>query len=343
MLTTTDDLLEAYPADLEDWLELAQDRRKLFATGDSALEFLVADMASWAAGGTVTVAFLDGDDDLHAAVADTARTINDVCGIELDFGFDAGAGTYRGWTEDDTAYQADIRVSFDQSGYWSLVGTASIDRGIAPEPSPVGGHPHQRSLNLGGFDRSLPAGWRRTVLHEFLHALAFKHEHQIRRRPCQDAYRWDDDPGYVPTKNGAGRFVADSHDRRPGIYTYLGGEPNNWDRQRVDRNLRDDSLGPAAAGEFDPESVMRYRFAPLFYRTWPSPCAPETEGDELSAGDIRGLQLLYPVVSDPRIQGRAEQARMARAALLTTRRNAESLDTPEIGLLPILDRLSYPT
>jgi hypothetical protein len=43
---------------------------------------------------------------------------------------------------------------------------------------------------------------------------------------------------------------------------------------------------------------MLYRFPPLFYKNQPSPCAPIGNGQELSAGDIRALQLLYPSTAE---------------------------------------------
>ena len=39
---------------------------------------------------------------------------------------------------------------------------------------------------------------------------------------------------------------------------------------------------------------MLYRFPALFYRTQPSPCAPSGNGQQLSDGDKRALDLLYP-------------------------------------------------
>jgi hypothetical protein len=39
---------------------------------------------------------------------------------------------------------------------------------------------------------------------------------------------------------------------------------------------------------------MLYRFPEMFYKNPPSPCAPDGEGESLSAGDRAGLQLLYP-------------------------------------------------
>jgi hypothetical protein len=39
---------------------------------------------------------------------------------------------------------------------------------------------------------------------------------------------------------------------------------------------------------------MLYRFPALFYRSFPSPCAPSGNGQSLSQGDLDGLRHLYP-------------------------------------------------
>ena len=271
----------------------AMEVRDRWATGlqyDGGLEFLVADLSSWTPGQTVRVAFLGGDDALYEQIEAATQEISDAANLTLSFR-DAG-GAFRTWTEADTDLAAEIRVSFDQDGFFSLVGTDSVDASI--DGGPVGGAPHQRSLNLEGFDVQLPDDWEGTVRHEFLHALAFHHEHQNMRGPCESAFRWEDDPGYVPTRDAAGRFVTDAGGRRPGIYTFLAGPPNSWSKAKVDHNLRTEADSPAVAGPFDAASVMLYRFPALFYRSQPSPCAPTGDGQHLSDGDVRALQLLYP-------------------------------------------------
>ena len=298
MTENYDYLLENCPDGLAESLAARQHWRQATATGSSDLEFIVSDIDRWKPGSTVTVAFSGGSTELHGTIAEACAVISEACGLVLDFGGPTGAaecaGGYRTWSTDDIDYTADIRVGFDKNGYWSLVGTASVDPSIGHPSHEVGGRPYQQTMNFGGFDERLPPTWRRTVLHEFLHALAFKHEHQNMRGPCQDQFRWEDDELYVPTTDGSGRFAADPHGRRPGIYTYLGGPPNNWSRAKVDHNLRSDGAEDGVASSFDPESVMLYRFPPLFYESNPSPCAPVGEGNSLSDGDRRGLQLLYP-------------------------------------------------
>jgi len=287
-------VLESLPQAVVASLEVRDAWRRQAASAGEGLEFLISDLARWPPGSTVRVAFLDGDSSLHARVEEATRQITDACNLNLDFGRDQVTGEYRRWRETDTAYAAQIRVSFDREGYWSLVGTDSTDRTVGAPGHPEGGRPGQRSLNLNGFTKGLPAGWQGTVRHEFLHALAFEHAHQNMRGPCEQEFRWEDDPGYLPTQDARSMFVADQDGRRPGIYTYLAGAPNHWPRWMVDHNLRTAESPDVIAGPFDPESIMLYDFEPLFYKSTPSECAPTGNGIDLSDGDRRGLQLLYP-------------------------------------------------
>ena len=184
-----DHLLEDYPKDLAESLAARRRWRSAMATDSPDLEFIVSDIDRWAPGSAVTVAFRGGSHELHSTVAEAVSTISEACGLTLDFGegdrANGAGGGYRTWSTDDVEYAADIRVGFDKKGYWSLVGTASVDPSVGLPGQAVGGRPFQQSMNLGGFDVQLPEGWRRTVLHEFLHALAFQHEHQNMRGPCQ--------------------------------------------------------------------------------------------------------------------------------------------------------------
>ncbi len=292
-LQDDDVVLEKLPDAVESSLEVRKRFLASLPPDSGGLEFVVADLQRWMPGETVTVAFLGGDAALHRDIADATRPITDACNIFLDFGLDQATGAYRTWSEQDQDYKANIRVSFDKSGYWSLVGTDSVDASVGAPMDDVGGRPHQRSLNLGGFTVHRPANWKGVVRHEFLHALAFHHEHQNVRGPCSDEFRWDDDPGYLPTRDAAGRFVTDTQGRRPGIYTYLAGYPNFWDKAKIDFNLRTQEDPNTVAGPFDAKSVMLYQFPALFYRSSPSPCAPAGDGIELSDEDKRGLRLLY--------------------------------------------------
>jgi hypothetical protein len=286
-------VLDALPDDVLSTIDVRDKfMSDLSASGGLGLEFIVSDLQRWVPGQRVRVAFLDGDSNLHREIMETTQEITLACNLALDFG--ENGGNFRRWTENDAQYTAEIRVSFDKAGYFSLVGTDSVNDNIGLPQGRVGGRPHQCSLNLGGFTAQRPATWRGTVRHEFLHALSFHHSHQNMRGPCEDSFRWEDDPGYQPTQTANRTFIADAQGRRPGIYTYLSGFPNFWDRAKVDHNLRTEEDPALIAGPFDRESVMLYRFPEIFYKALPSPCSPSGDGQSLSAGDRRGLQLLYP-------------------------------------------------
>jgi hypothetical protein len=256
--------------------------------------FFLSDLLRWPAGSTLRVAFMGGDTALHRDIETATRQVTDAANLSLDFGFDPATGRFRTWSTSDTEYQADIRVSFDQRGFNSLIGRDSITSTIGAADDPIGGRPHQRSLNLGGFPIQRPANWMGVVRHEFLHAVAFRHEHQHPLGGCELQFRWEDDAGYFPTTDRTGRFVPDSEGRRPGVYTLLAGPPNGWPREKVDHNLRPRGAAGALLGDFDQASIMLYRFPAPYYRTFPNPCAPTGNGIDLSGGDIEALLRAYP-------------------------------------------------
>jgi hypothetical protein len=146
-------------------------------------------------------------------------------------------------------------------------------------------------------------------LHEFGHAIGFEHEHQNALVPCD--FRFEDEPGYVPTTDSFGQFMPDPHGKRPGLYTLLGGPPNNWPKAVVDFNLR--PLPDSSAyltGTFDKDSIMKYFFPEwMFIAGASSSCFSSEENLTLSAGDKQGAAKLYP---------REQQAINATNAVKTT-------------------------
>lgn len=323
-------LLERLPDSVVDSIEK---RRRLLGLLGGDVEAVVDTLNRWRPGQTVRVAFLGGDAGLHEKVASVASEISWYCNLQLDFGWSFESSSFRTWSEEEREYAAEIRVGFDLDGYYSLVGTDAITPDIGDPQEQVGGRPHQRSMNLGGFDEELPLDWRRTVLHEFLHAVAFHHEHSNSYGPCQDEFRWEDDPGYVPTRDEHQQFTTDSEGRRPGIYTFLGGPPNDWSKATIDHNLRAVRGQGIASSRFDPASVMLYRFDDLFYKTPDGPCAPVGDGDQLSAGDIAGLRYLYPFGAEQATASEPKDEILERIASLSK----ETLETTasEAGAVPV--------
>ena len=311
-------VLDALPEDVEATVKQRNQWLRSLQPGGGGLEFLVSDIQAWTPGQTVRVAFMGGTTALHKDIAEATKQITEVANLVLDFGLNPATGKYRTWSQNDTTHVAEIRVSFDKGGYFSLVGTDSVDPNIGAGGGTIGGGPNQCSLNLGGFAITKPQGWRGTTRHEFLHAMSFHHSHQNMRGPCEQAFRWDDDAGYTPTEDSRGMFVVDANGRRPGIYTYLSGFPNFWNKEKVDHNLKTEDDPATVAGPFDRHSVMLYHFPELFYKDPNSTCLPAGDGDSLSDGDKRGLRLLYP--------------HTAQAQETITARRREALDAVESNL-----------
>ncbi len=109
---------------------------------------------AWANGSTITVKFLSGSSDLRSRVIYHAREWTRFANVRFQV---------------VTSGPADIRVAFTQNGSsWSMVGSGSA-RANQQKPS----------MNFGWLtDRTPEYEVRRTVLHEFGHALGLLHEHQ---------------------------------------------------------------------------------------------------------------------------------------------------------------------
>lgn len=165
-------------------------------------------LKKWRLGRTLRVAFLDGVPEVQAKVEEFAQQWRQHANIKLDFG---------------TSSEAEIRISFQNQGSWSYVGTdaLSID---ANDPT----------MNFGWLEPGSPdAEYSRVVLHEFGHALACIHEHQHPEAEIP----WD----------------------KEAVYRYYGGPPNYWSRADVDRNLFRRYDGTVTQfSQFDPESIMLY-------------------------------------------------------------------------------------
>ena len=132
--------------------------------------------------------------------------------IGFAFG-DTGAQGFRAWSPNDTTYAAQIRIGFDEPGYFSCVGDESVNAACAA--------PGQASMNYHRFDQELPGNWRGIVLHQFGHALGLEHERGAAGPGCDTELRWDDEPGYVRTTDAQGRLARDRDGRWPGIYAVL--------------------------------------------------------------------------------------------------------------------------
>lgn len=253
-------------------------------TGNYSPNYVINTLKLWNPGQAIRVAFNGGSSSVREKIADVASTWTSYANISFDF--KDSDGNFNEWSTSDTEYRADIRISFDNPGYYSMLGTDSISAISA----------NMESMNFGGFDSTLPREWEATVLHEFGHALGFEHEHQHPEEGCESEFRWDDDLGYVATKDSSGCwYVMDSAGRRPGIYTVLGGCPNYWDKAKVDFNLR--QLPPSSAyslSAFDSASIMKYYFDAWMFKSGTSSPCYSPRNLVLSAQDKLGAATVYP-------------------------------------------------
>ena len=167
--------------------------------------------SKWTSGDVITVSFLDGDPGVQEKVKRVAQrwTAPGLANLVLSF-------------RDDN--DTDIRISFQYSGSWSVIGTTC--RNITDKTQPT--------MNFGWLNPSTDdEEVRRVVLHEFGHALGLIHEHQ----------------------NPAGGIKWN----KPEVIRSLSGPPNDWDLRTIEHNM----FEPNAAAEtnftkVDGASIMMY-------------------------------------------------------------------------------------
>ncbi len=294
-------IIESLPASISSKIDA---KRKKFenalagpATNGSAVFSVLKQQGLWSPGSTLRVAFLGGSPDLRAKIVEAATqwltASQPYSDLKFDFGFNPTTNKYREWSKTDKEYVADIRISFKDAGYWSLVGADSIDPNVARSNEP--------SLSLQDFDKQLPTNWRAVVLHEFGHALGFEHEHQNPVGGCDAEFRFEDDAGYVATKDQWKQFVADPQGRHPGLYRFLGGPPNKWNKQTVDRNMRalSETSESYSIGDYDSKSIMEYSFPAWMCKAASKCCVGQNS--TLSPGDIKAFIAAYPVDETSRL------------------------------------------
>lgn len=209
------------------------------------------------------VCFMGGTDAANARVAQIASmwTADASTSLKLDFGKPSKPRR----CDPSAQRESQIRVSYDQPGYWSVLGQVSV----------VYLTQQEASLNLEGLgEASLEAfdnpEVKSIILHEFGHALGLLHEHQSPASNCAQEFNW-------------------SH-----IVSYLSGPPNSWDEDTIKRNMATESAEDLMMTDFDPKSVMLYSFPAEFYvNGGNSTCYISHSNTEISATDRATVEYMY--------------------------------------------------
>jgi transcription initiation factor IIF auxiliary subunit len=160
----------------------------------------------WRPGQTLRIQFLDGDPWIQAKVRKFAEQWLKYANLHFR------------WVQNGPS---DIRIGFTHPGSYSLLGTTAKRRSQS-----------QTTMNFGWFDRQTSeTEFRRTILHEFGHALGLGHEHKSPRLRIH----WNE-----------ALVIADM--KRQG-----------WDEAKTRHNIlsRLDSSSTRSS-RFDPDSIMLY-------------------------------------------------------------------------------------
>lgn len=227
-------------------------KQAAMADRSSGLEGLVQRFLLWPSG-KITVCFMDGVPEQWHKVVSVANE------------WTAGTTVHFDFANTDEALAcgsknvADIRVRLRGRASWSEVGTKA--KYIPPE------YP---TMQLSGvsFDAAIQSAERRTILHEFGHALGFEHEHQNVNGGCQEEFNWE----Y--------------------LYSTLGS------KEQVDRNMAQIGKGTSITGvyasQFDRESIMIYSLPPVAFKQGASSkCYVTTPPDRLSKIDTETVLAVY--------------------------------------------------
>lgn len=237
------------------------------ATGATGLQIrgIVARSLTWRPGQTLKVCFKAGSAGAHQRVMRVAREWMEHANIAFDF---EENGAPRRCAQDGSE---DIKIDFiNFNGWWSAYGIISRQR----DPS----------MNLQFFGVDTPvfangqpvpeAEMRRTILHEFGHALGMMHEHQSPAAGCDQEIDWQ--------------------------AAYAMGKGMGWDREQVHAQMRAfTEIAEFNMTQVDRKSIMHYSLPPNLFRAGAGSKCWVPENNDLSEQDRRFIAAIYPKSGPP--------------------------------------------
>ncbi|MEO5891959.1 MAG: M12 family metallopeptidase [Ferruginibacter sp.] len=198
----------------------------------------------WIPGSVITISFLDGDPEVQEKVKNVALQWVEPGMANLTFDFR------------NNTNNTSIRISFQNPGSWSVLGTTCKKITNLAQPT----------MNFGWLTKdSTDAEIERVVLHEFGHALGLTHEHM--------------NPGGHINWN------------RDQVIKDLSGPPNSWSIQQIENNMfRTFEKNETNFTSLDKDSIMMY---PLPAK-WTTDGFTVGLNSELSEVDKTFIQEQYP-------------------------------------------------
>jgi|GEM_PF-1665876 len=193
----------------------------------------------WQPGQTIKIKFLDGDADAQGKVKRIAGEWTKYANLKFEY---VAENEY-----------ADIRIGFNVGNYgaWSVLGMKSAY-----------GNTNEQSMRLGPLTAANEASIRRTILHEFGHALGLIHENSSPAATIS----WD----------------------LPKVYKYYN-DLNGWSKEEVDEFVIK-SPESTNYSQYDPLSIMHY-YVPA---TLTTNGIAINEMTDLSIIDIKSINEWYP-------------------------------------------------
>jgi len=227
----------------------------------------------WDPGSSLNACFYEGAKEVNIRVAELA--VDWLDGVNLRVNFIDTGGELRNCRSPQIESSSQIRIGFSCRESWALLGTEASDPNVTSPPQ--GAAPLQ-TVNLSEVqqDKVSDAAFRRDVLHEFGHVLAFYHEHMR----CAEEYDYDVMFDWLRRNRG----MNDEQIKR-NFYLPIEASDRAGDR-------------PVLSTEIDRLSIEFYSMPAFFFKKGSaSPCYVSPLPTTLSLEDRRAAREAYP--SDP--------------------------------------------